>query len=105
MRRVVVGIDVQAARDCPFAVLDATSRMIDAGWLSVSGLTGSVQALARRYPGVCFAIDAHRIALPAPRAWYWRNRRWQRATSMSPWPTRGNSRSALTLSAPAETRR
>lgn len=80
MTGVVVGIDVQAARDCPFAVLDSESRMIDRGWLPVGALTESVRALARRYDGACFAIDAPRMALTSPRSWYWRRRRWQYAT-------------------------
>ena len=80
MKSLVIGIDVQAARDCPFAVLDASSRIVDSGWIATAGIGASVQDLSGRYPEAVFAIDAPRMALPAPRAWYWRNRRWREAT-------------------------
>ena len=80
MKGKVIGIDVQAARDCPFAVLDASSRVVDSGWIATAGIGKSVLELSARYPDAVFAIDAPRMALPTPRAWYWRNKRWGQAT-------------------------
>lgn len=80
MKGFVIGIDVQAARDCPFAVLDASSRVVDTGWIATADIGKSVQALSGRYADAVIAIDAPRMALPTPRAWYWRNKRWGQAT-------------------------
>lgn len=80
MTGVVIGIDVQAARDCPFAVLDTrTSIVRETGWIAAYELVEKVQQLASRHGDAVFAIDAPRMPLPAPRAWYWRNNRgWHR---------------------------
>lgn len=79
MMDVVIGIDVQAARGCPYAVLDESSR-VDSGWKGTGDIGKSVQELSARYPDALFAIDAPRMALPTPRAWFWRNKRWGHAT-------------------------
>ena len=80
MSGVVIGIDVQAARGCPFAVLDtANARIIGSGWMVGNNLTQSVRDLVTRYPDAVFAIDAPRMPLQTPRSWYWRNGRgWTR---------------------------
>lgn len=80
MKDMVIGIDVQAARGCPFAVLGASSRVMDSGWIATENIGKSVQELSARYPDAVFAIDAPRMALPTPRAWYWRNKWWGHAT-------------------------
>lgn len=80
MTGLVIGIDVQAARGCPFAVLNASSRVVDSGWLATEGIGNSVRELSARYPDAVSAIDAPRMALPAPRAWFWRNKRWGHAS-------------------------
>jgi hypothetical protein len=80
MKDFVIGIDVQAARGCPFAVLDASSRVVDSGWVATGDIGKSAQELSARYPDAVFAIDAPRMALPTPRAWYWRNKKWGQAT-------------------------
>lgn len=80
MTECVIGIDVQAARDCPYAVIDASSRIIDQGWLPTARLGESVRALARHHPGATFAIDAPRVPLPGPRAWYWGKSGWRPRT-------------------------
>lgn len=80
MTCMVIGIDVQAARHCPFAVLGDGSRIVDAGWIAPERLVGKVRELAARHAGAAFAIDAPRMALPAKRVWYWRNGHWQRGT-------------------------
>jgi hypothetical protein len=80
MTGFVIGIDVQAARDCPFAVLADGSRVVDSSWIPTAKLAGAVRQLSNRYEGAVFAIDAPRMALPIPRAWYWRNGSWQRGS-------------------------
>jgi hypothetical protein len=80
MKGKVIGIDVQAARDCPFAVLDASSQVADTGWIATAGIGKSVQELSARYPDAVFAIDSPRMALPIPRTWFWRKKRWAQAT-------------------------
>ncbi len=76
MTGVVIGIDVQAARDCPFAVLEASSRVVDSGWIAAEEIGKSVQEFSARYPDAVFAVDSPRMALPTPRTWFWRNKRW-----------------------------
>lgn len=78
MTGLVIGIDVQAARGCPFAVLNTSSRVIDSGWLQTKGLDVSAKELSQRYPNAVFAIDAPRMPLPAPRSWYWNKTDWRR---------------------------
>ena len=80
MKGVVIGIDVQAARGCPFAVLDTSSRVLDSGWIATEDIGKSIQGLSASYPDAVFAIDAPRMALPTPRAWFWRKKRWEQAT-------------------------
>jgi hypothetical protein len=73
----VIGIDVQAARDCPYAIVDlASSKVIETGWLSTTSLAQSVQELAGRHKDAVFAIDAPRMPLSSPRIWYWRKDAW-----------------------------
>lgn len=81
MTGLVIGIDVQAARGCPFAVVDESSRMIDAGWIPTAQLAASVQDLATRFRSAVFAIDAPRMPLVTPRDWYWRKGKWSRRTN------------------------
>lgn len=77
MTGFVIGIDVQAARDCPFAVMDGASKIIDSGWIATESLANSVQKLSASYKGAVFAIDAPRMALPVRRDWYWRRGAWR----------------------------
>jgi hypothetical protein len=51
--------------------------MIEAGWIPTAQLTLSVQELAIRFRNAVFAIDAPRMALPAPRTWYWSKGGWR----------------------------
>jgi len=84
MAGVVIGIDVQAARDCPFAILNmGTSQIVETGWIAANDLVARVQELASRHVGAVFAIDAPRMPLPAPRNWYWRNKGgWRRGSGV-----------------------
>lgn len=81
MTGLVIGIDVQSAQDCPFAVINADAQVIDSGWLPTSKLVKSVQELARSHPSATFAIDAPRTALPEQRAWYWTKSAWRRRSA------------------------
>lgn len=75
MSGLVIGIDVQHARSCPFAVLDTgTQRIVENGWIATGDLVKEVQSLASRHEGAVFAIDAPRMPLLSPRTWYWRNK-------------------------------
>lgn len=82
MSGLVIGIDVQHARSCPFAVLDTgTQRVVENGWIATDDLVKEIQSLASRHEGAVFAIDAPRTSLPSPRTWYWRNKSgWHRGT-------------------------
>ncbi len=73
-----IGIDVQAGRGCPFAVLDGAGEPVEAGWVNgsprevVSALEGLVQRLVETHGGpLAVGIDAPRMRLRSPRQWYW----------------------------------
>ena len=76
-----IGIDVQAARPCPYAVLSEALKLVDSGWLPLDSLRASLQGLVAAHPNARFGIDAPRRPLPSPREWYWRRDRWRRRTS------------------------
>lgn len=73
-----IGIDVQAARDCPYAVLDEDLVMRGSGWLRVAELERELGGLLSSHPGACFGIDAPRRPLARARRWYWRGGAWRR---------------------------
>ena len=77
MTEFVIGIDVQAARGCPYAVMDGASKIINSGWIATDSLANSVQKLSASYKGAVFAIDAPRMALPGKRNWYWGGGVWR----------------------------
>jgi predicted nuclease with RNAse H fold len=80
MTPITIGIDVQANRACPYAVLDESARMVDGGWIATEVLEKTVLELSTQHKTAVFAIDAPRMALPKPRNWYWRKGAWaQRA--------------------------
>jgi len=76
MDAVVIGIDVQVRRRCPFAVMDSSATVIDSGWIDLGDDPTRFCTLAKQYRDAVFAIDAPRLALPAPREWYWKRGRW-----------------------------
>lgn len=73
-----IGIDVQAARDCPYAVLGENLHLVDSGWLAGVSLDDSLLELLSRFPDARFGVDAPRQPLARPREWYWRNGGWRR---------------------------
>jgi hypothetical protein len=83
MRDLFVGVDIQTARPCPYAILDEKGIAIDADWLdgkspehTVSGLRTVLSRLGRERAVV--GIDAPRCPLPSPRQWYWHGKKWVR---------------------------
>lgn len=80
-----IGVDVQTARGCPFAILDEDGTAVEDGWVEVtdpdSVVAGLKQVLDRHNAAnnnLSLAVDAPRVPLPEPRQWYWRGRRWRR---------------------------
>lgn len=73
-----IGIDVQVARGCPFAVIDEEGCLIESGWIAASpALEAALLELCARHPQAVFGIDCPRMPLPAPRAWYWQAGAWR----------------------------
>ena len=78
-----IGIDVQAARGCPYAVLGERGQALDSGWVGRADHGKVVQGLrdvvtrhsARDSSQVAIGIDAPRKPLSSPRRWYWEGRR------------------------------
>ena len=76
--KTYIGVDVQSARGCPFAVLNADARMIRNGWLQdAAGLRQLVTLLAAE-GAVVVGIDAPRMPVTAPRQWASERGRWVR---------------------------
>lgn len=83
-----IGIDIQLARGCPYAILDAAGEPVAAGWLPGQDVAAAAASLDRalaqlaagRPTQVAIGIDAPRCFLPAPRPWYWAGDRWRPAT-------------------------
>ena len=72
-----IGIDVHAVHDCPYAVLDGDSRLVDSGWVHVDELTLRAGELGDRFAPAAYGIDAPRQPLAEPRRWYWTRREWR----------------------------
>lgn len=82
MGRVVVGVDVQVSRGCPYAVVtDGPGHdgvVVETGWVGdAAGLRAVVARLAADAV-VDVGIDAPRRPLPGPRAWGLEGGRWVR---------------------------
>lgn len=80
-----IGIDVQTARGCPFAILDEAGTVVEDGWVEKAHPDRVVatlrKVLERQNPAqnaLALAIDAPRVPLAAPREWYWQGKRWRR---------------------------
>ncbi len=79
-----LGIDVQIRRPCTYYTLDQDLNYVASGILAGSdsgeisqGLRSLAELLLERGPGgLAVGIDAPRMGLPAPRAWYWRKGAW-----------------------------
>jgi hypothetical protein len=77
--QIFVGVDVQAVRACAYAVLDERGDWLGSGWVPGTGvaeiaaaLRGTVEEQARGDASrVAVGMDAPRMPLAMPRAWYW----------------------------------
>lgn len=75
--RVFIGIDVQLARDCACAIMDAGGHVIETGWMDPDALSRAGADLGARHGGATVGIDAPRMPLPAPRQHYWTGDSWR----------------------------
>jgi len=79
-----IGIDVQAARGCPYVILDDSAETLDSGWLqgeSQDALSEYLCTLVdQQKVNTSVGIDAPRLPLSSPRQWYWEGAtgRWRR---------------------------
>lgn len=76
-----IGIDIQTRRDCCYAVINDTGRLVKSGWFSntlieAANLVNKFRASSH----VAVGIDAPRMPLTLKRQWYWSGakRRWSR---------------------------
>ena len=75
-----IGVDIQERRRCPYAVLDASARMVDSGWLAAGPYEDAARDLVdvvRRHGNAPVGIDSPRRPLAEPRAWSWGRGRWR----------------------------
>jgi hypothetical protein len=82
--KIFVGIDVQTARGCALAAVDASGRSVACYWADAADpqvLAATVREGLERLgvQELAIGIDAPRGALKRPRRWYWdgRTRRWR----------------------------
>ena len=79
-----IGVDVQETKPCPYAVLDEQARLVASDWLphgSAAGAARGLRQVVESHRPASMGIDAPRMPLPSPRAWYWRGGSWRRRTS------------------------
>ena len=74
-----VGIDIQTRRDCSYAAINETGKLVKSGWFSYPileavDLIKELQSLSQ----VAVGIDAPRMPLVSKRKWYWSGakRKW-----------------------------
>ena len=80
-----VGIDVQLNRGCPYYIVNSELEYVDSGWLIGHNQERICQQLVElknqllkeSHHKIAVGIDAPRMALNAPREWYWRGGKWQ----------------------------
>lgn len=83
MNELFVGIDIQTRRDCCYAISDNSGNLQESGWFGDDqtqffDLLKKLSVNSKLYVG----IDAPRMALIAPRQWYWvgNKRKWRTKT-------------------------
>src|SRR5262245_53275015 len=77
--RIYIGVDVQKARSCPYAILGETGNWITSSWLprgEPNEIGRALRGVVEFYAGgdessVAVGIDAPRAPLPSPRTLYW----------------------------------
>lgn len=90
MNKNYIGIDVQINRGCAYYILNADLGYVESGWLQ--GATHDVvcqqldKLISRLQtePNIKTAvgIDAPRMGLPTPRAFFWRGGKWYRKAGL-----------------------
>ena len=73
---VIVGLDVQATRGCPYVAIRPDGITTFAGWVGRANVDEIAESLLgeiskRPEQRFAFGIDAPRCALTQPRRWYW----------------------------------
>lgn len=66
-----LGIDVQARRPSPFAVIDDRGQSIGSGWIKTPSELETIVQRLNTSSRVAIGIDAPRQPLASPREWYW----------------------------------
>jgi hypothetical protein len=85
-----LGIDVQINRGCAYYIINKDLEYVQSGWLTNSThddvcrqLTELIsQLLTQPNRKIAVGIDAPRMGLLKPRAFYWRGGKWHRKTSV-----------------------
>lgn len=72
-----VGIDVQVVRGLAYAAMDNDGRIVANGWLDSAQPASAAEHLAACFAGAVCGIDAPRMPLEAPRAFYWAGSGWR----------------------------
>lgn len=74
-----IGIDIQTQRDCCYAVINDTGKLLKSGWFSNPMFEAASLIKELQYSSVVYVgIDAPRMPLTSKRQWYWsgKKRRW-----------------------------
>ena len=85
-----LGIDVQINRGCAYYIINKDLEYVQSGWLTTSThddvcrqLDDLISKLKTQSKGkIAVGIDAPRMGLDKPRAWYWRGGQWRRKTNL-----------------------
>jgi hypothetical protein len=88
---IYLGIDVQTNRGCPYYIVNSSLEYLDSGWLMGNTHDQICHQLAElknvllkdSHHEIAVGIDAPRMALNAPREWYWRGGKWQYTPNMA----------------------
>jgi hypothetical protein len=78
VKRAFIGIDVQAARGCPYVVLDRSLSPRLSGWLRAPEDALPVVVEASKWGRVAVGIDGPRTPLPSRREHFWTSKGWRR---------------------------
>jgi predicted nuclease with RNAse H fold len=86
-----IGIDIQTRRDCCYAVINETGKLVKSGWFS-DPISEAVDLIKGLQPSakVAVGVDAPRMPLPTPRQWFWSGGKKQKWTSRK--DQKGNGR-------------
>lgn len=87
---IYLGIDVQIRRGCPYYIINSKLEYLASGWLKGSNPDEVCRQLAELKSQllrdtnikIAVGIDAPRMGLITPRAFYWRKGIWQKKTKV-----------------------